>query len=331
MNKKRKIYRIGLIVCFILVFTLFNFPICVNNADGGVVSYALAPSDSRTVEIEGKEVTLYKYHKDTPGKLGENFCINVWDVGFSANEVAELLKSETLENAIITRSEIKVDNRSPTVVSVDLSRVVIDYSSVQAKENLDGYVCTIYVSSIKDDKKILTECLNIRLVVVGEEMIIPTVTPTSEPIATPTVKPTQKPTPKPTTKPTPKPTRVPTIRPTVSPTPYVNDWYDDYYNDIEKEDDGFVEENKEPTVAPIPTVRPTPEPTITIEPTTEPDRTEDIGGTEDSTKEKREKKEKKVPIVVVLGVGAESVLILSLVLSIFSDIRVLKWLKTGNK
>ena len=84
-----------------------------------------------------------------------------------------------------------------------------------------------------------------RVLLVGEEQPIPTVTPTMTPTPTvaPTTTPTQVPTPTPTMTPTPMPTVAPTIAPTQVPTP---------------------------TVAPTTTPTQVPTPTPTVAPTTTP-------------------------------------------------------------
>ena len=92
-----------------------------------------------------------------------------------------------------------------------------------------------------------------RVLLVGEEQLIPTVTPTMTPTptvaptTTPTQVPTPTPTPTPTVAPTTTPTQVPTPTPTMTPTPT-------------------------PTVAPTtaPTQVPTPTPTMTPTPTATP-------------------------------------------------------------
>ena len=86
-----------------------------------------------------------------------------------------------------------------------------------------------------------------RVLLVGEEQPIPTVTPTMTPTPTPTVAPTTAPTTAPTQVPTPTPTVAPTIAPTQVPT-------------------------STPTVAPTttPTQVPTPTPTMTPTPTATP-------------------------------------------------------------
>ena len=84
-----------------------------------------------------------------------------------------------------------------------------------------------------------------RVLLVGEEQLIPTVTPTMTPTltATPTVAPTTTPTQVPTPTPTMTPTPTPTVAPTTTPT-------------------------QVPT--PTPTMTPTPTPTPTVAPTTAP-------------------------------------------------------------
>ena len=96
-----------------------------------------------------------------------------------------------------------------------------------------------------------------RVLLVGEEQPIPTVTPTMTPTPTPTVAPTttqtqvpmptptMTPTPMPTVAPTTAPTQVPTATPTVAPT-------------------------TTPTQVPMPTPTMTPTPTLTVAPTTAP-------------------------------------------------------------
>ena len=91
-----------------------------------------------------------------------------------------------------------------------------------------------------------------RVLLVGEEQPIPTVTPTmtSTPTVAPTT-PTQVPTPPPTMTPTPTPTVAPTTTPTQVPTP-------------------TVAPTTAPTQVPTPTVAPTTAPTPTVVPTTTP-------------------------------------------------------------
>ena len=84
-----------------------------------------------------------------------------------------------------------------------------------------------------------------RVLLVGAQQPIPTVTPTMTPTPTPT--PTATPTVAPTTTPTQVPTPAPTMIPTPTPTPTVA-----------------------PTTAPTPTVAPTTAPTPTVAPTTTP-------------------------------------------------------------
>ena len=86
-----------------------------------------------------------------------------------------------------------------------------------------------------------------RVLLVGEEQLIPTVTPTMTPTPTvaPTTTPTQVPTPTPTMTPTPTPTVAPTTTPTQVPTPT-------------------------PTMTPTPTPTVAPTPTPTVAPTTTP-------------------------------------------------------------
>ena len=92
-----------------------------------------------------------------------------------------------------------------------------------------------------------------RVLLVGEEQPIPTVTPTMTPTPTPTVAPTTAPTqvPTPTVAPTIAPTQVPTSTPTVAPT---------------------IAPTQVPTPTPTvaPTIAPTQVPTPTVAPTTTP-------------------------------------------------------------
>lgn len=93
-----------------------------------------------------------------------------------------------------------------------------------------------------------------RVLLVGEEQPIPTVTPTPTPTMTPTTAPTtptQVPTPTPTVAPTATPTQVPT--PTMTPTPTPT-----------------VAPTTTPTQVPTPTPTMTPTPTPTVAPTTAP-------------------------------------------------------------
>ena len=92
-----------------------------------------------------------------------------------------------------------------------------------------------------------------RVLLVGEEQPIPTVTPTMTPTPTvaPTTTPTQVPTPTPTMIPTPTPTVAPTTAPTQVPTP-------------------TVAPTTTPTQVPMPTPTMTPTPTLTVAPTTAP-------------------------------------------------------------
>ena len=95
-----------------------------------------------------------------------------------------------------------------------------------------------------------------RVLLVGEEQPIPTVTPTMTPTptvapTTPTQVPTQVPTPTPTMTPTPMPTVAPTTAPTQVPTP-------------------TVASTTTPTQVPMPTPTMTPTPTPTVAPTTAP-------------------------------------------------------------
>ena len=92
-----------------------------------------------------------------------------------------------------------------------------------------------------------------RVLLVGEEQPIPTVTPTMTPTPTvaPTTTPPQVPTPTPTMTPTPMPTVAPTTAPTQVPTP-------------------TVASTTTPTQVPMPTPTMTPTPTPTVAPTTAP-------------------------------------------------------------
>ena len=92
-----------------------------------------------------------------------------------------------------------------------------------------------------------------RVLLVGEEQPIPTVTPTMTPTPTvaPTTTPPQVPTPTPTMTPTPTPTVAPTTAPTQVPTP-------------------TVASTTTPTQVPMPTPTMTPTPTPTVAPTTAP-------------------------------------------------------------
>jgi len=98
-----------------------------------------------------------------------------------------------------------------------------------------------------------------RVLLVGEEQPIPTVTPTMTPTstATPTVAPTTAPTQVPTQVPTPTPTVAPTIAPTQVPTPTVAP---------------TIAPTQVPTATPTvaPTTAPTQVPTPTVAPTTTP-------------------------------------------------------------
>ena len=91
-----------------------------------------------------------------------------------------------------------------------------------------------------------------RVLLVGEEQPIPTVTPTMTPTPTPT--PTVAPTTTPTQVPTPTPTPTPTVAPTQVPTP-------------------TVAPTTTPTQVPMPTPTMTPTPTPTMTPTTVPTMT----------------------------------------------------------
>ena len=90
-----------------------------------------------------------------------------------------------------------------------------------------------------------------RVLLVGEEQPIPTVTPTPTPTMTPTPTPTVAPTTTPTQVPTPTPTPTPTVAPTQVPTPTPT-----------------VAPTTTPTQVPTPTMTPTPTPTVA--PTTTP-------------------------------------------------------------
>ena len=92
-----------------------------------------------------------------------------------------------------------------------------------------------------------------RVLLVGEEQPIPTVTPTMTPTPTvaPTTTPPQVPTPTPTMTPTPMPTVAPTTAPTQVPTP-------------------TVASTTTPPQVPMPTPTMTPTPTPTVAPTTAP-------------------------------------------------------------
>ena len=100
-----------------------------------------------------------------------------------------------------------------------------------------------------------------RVLLVGEEQPIPTVTPTMTPTPTPTMTPTPTPTVAPTTTPTQVPTPTPTPTPTVAPTQVPTP---------------TVAPTTTPTQVPTPTVAPTatptqvPTPTATVAPTTTP-------------------------------------------------------------
>ena len=108
-----------------------------------------------------------------------------------------------------------------------------------------------------------------RVLLVGEEQLIPTVTPTMTPTPTatptvaPTTTPTQVPTPTPTMTPTPTPTvapttaptQVPTPTPTMTPTPTATP---------------TVAPTTTPTQVPTPTMTPTTVPTMTPTPTATP-------------------------------------------------------------
>ena len=94
-----------------------------------------------------------------------------------------------------------------------------------------------------------------RVLLVGEEQPIPTVTPTMTPTPTPTMTPTPTPTVAPTTTPTQVPTPTPTPTPTVAPTQVPTP---------------TVAPTATPTQVPTPTPTMTPTPTPTVAPTTAP-------------------------------------------------------------
>ena len=95
-----------------------------------------------------------------------------------------------------------------------------------------------------------------RVLLVGEEQPIPTVTPTPTPTMTPTPTPTVAPTTTPTQVPTPTPTPTPTVAPTQVPTPTPT-----------------VAPTTTPTQVPTPTVAPTTTPTQVPTPTVAPTAT----------------------------------------------------------
>ena len=95
-----------------------------------------------------------------------------------------------------------------------------------------------------------------RVLLVGEEQPIPTVTPTPTPTMTPTPTPTVAPTTTPTQVPTPTPTPTPTVAPTQVPTPTPT-----------------VAPTTTPTQVPTPTVAPTTTPTQVPTPTVAPTTT----------------------------------------------------------
>ena len=97
-----------------------------------------------------------------------------------------------------------------------------------------------------------------RVLLVGEEQPIPTVTPTMIPTPTPTMTPTPTPTVAPTTTPTQVPTPTPTPTPTVAPTQVPTP---------------TVAPTATPTQVPTPTPTMTPTPTPTVAPTTAPTMT----------------------------------------------------------
>ena len=113
-----------------------------------------------------------------------------------------------------------------------------------------------------------------RVLLVGEEQPIPTVTPTMTPTptATPTVAPTIAPTqvPTPTVAPTTAPTQVPTATPTVAPT-------------IAPTQVPTATPTVAPTIAPTPTVAPTTAPTPTAPTVPTPAATEVPSSTPDAT------------------------------------------------
>ena len=113
-----------------------------------------------------------------------------------------------------------------------------------------------------------------RVLLVGEEQPIPTVTPTMTPTptATPTVAPTTTPTqvPTPTVAPTTAPTQVPTATPTVAPT-------------IAPTQVPTATPTVAPTIAPTPTVAPTTAPTPTAPTVPTPAATEVPSSTPDAT------------------------------------------------
>ena len=94
-----------------------------------------------------------------------------------------------------------------------------------------------------------------RVLLVGEEQPIPTVTPTPTPTMTPTPTPTVAPTTTPTQVPTPTPTAAPTTAPTQVPTPTMTP---------------TTAPTTTPTQVPTPTVAPTQVPTPTVAPTQVP-------------------------------------------------------------
>ena len=102
-----------------------------------------------------------------------------------------------------------------------------------------------------------------RVLLVGEEQPIPTVTPTMTPTPTPTMTPTPTPTVAPTTTPTQVPTPTPTVAPTATPTQVPTPT-------MTPTPTPTVAPTTTPTQVPTPTPTMTPTPTPTVAPTTAP-------------------------------------------------------------
>ena len=106
-----------------------------------------------------------------------------------------------------------------------------------------------------------------RVLLVGEEQPIPTVTPTPTPTMTPTPTPTVAPTTTPTQVPTPTPTVAPTATPTQVPTPTMTPTT---VPTMTPTATPTVAPTTTPTQVPTPTPTMTPTPTPTVAPTTAP-------------------------------------------------------------
>jgi hypothetical protein len=307
-RRKNRIIQIALILSSIIFGMLWNAKLFVQATGGSTSENTYKVEETKTVEIDGKSIYLSRYHKDHWFAKEEVVCVQAWDVVLRSEEVAQALSEETLEDIIKEKSEIELRNLYDRAL-IKGERIWIDYEEVQPYENLEGYKSIVYINIEKENESISKECLMILVKVIGNPQEQPTeVEEPREPEI-------------------PKEPEIPREPVIYEPPPMMSEGY---------WRPSYVSPYVPPQVSQEPEERDSAEPedlnivesrdyseNFIIE-SEEVEEVEEIEPTREIVEEVIEKEITPVQAAVIATEGTSSLL---LGLSIFSDVRLLKWLK----